>query len=135
MGYNLVCCSCILKCVFAYLWWILLGNTYLYIFDGYFIFMEMLSGSVKHSTPKTNKHRTSKIIWSIHTAVQKNHVRFFLLWIFYWQICSQTLIGEQIQILFILFSWVLVMWMPKPVIWSLCLLSGNAVWCSTVQHE
>lgn len=30
-------------------------------FDGYFIFMEILKHSVKHLTPKTNKHRASKM--------------------------------------------------------------------------
>lgn len=139
LRYHLICCRYILKHVFAYLCWMLLGNTCLY-FDGYFIFVEILWHSVKHLTPKTNKHRASKMDFRKHLKhtyyVTVNSCEILLPMNFLLTNMFTNIDWRPYRkgILFILFSWVLVMWMPKLVIWSLCFLSGNTAWCSTVQH-
>lgn len=112
---------CIWKQVLAYLWWMLLGNICLYGFVGYFIFTEMLRPSVKQllklTNPQTFKVAIQKHLMYIYYGSENSWLLpppiHFLLANMFTNIYGKV---NRKGVLFILFSWVLLMWMPMHII-------------------
>lgn len=114
----------------------LLGTNYLFTQLCWLLHFHRNAQALNQATLKTNKPRPfkvpSKSIWCVYTTAQKTQASFLLLLLFYWQICSQTLIGKQ-MVLFKFLSFIDVnaytyylQYFPSP--WHGCLMFRNSAW-------